>query len=165
MKNIFCCISFLLFSGCLGVPKSVTPVRGFELNRYLGKWYEITRLDHPFERELEQVSTEYSLREDGGVRVKNRGFSPEKNEWREAEGKAFFAGDPNEGFKPGDAGVRGRGQRCRRCRMPRCRGQCRDRVSPRNQTSGFPGVGSFAFFCSLSWLKTSTIRNPSVLIL
>ncbi|MCF7982241.1 MAG: lipocalin family protein, partial [Pseudomonadales bacterium] len=84
--------------GCLGMPESVSPVSGFELDRYLGKWYEIARLDHSFERGLDRVSAEYTLREGGGVFVRNRGFSSEKNEWREAEGKAFFVGATSEAY-------------------------------------------------------------------
>lgn len=61
-------------------------------------WYEIARLDHSFERGLEQVTAEYSLREGGGVQVKNRGFSNKKNKWSEAEGKAFFVGKASEGY-------------------------------------------------------------------
>ena len=72
------------------MPKSVTLVNDFELDKYLGKWYEIARLDHSFERGMEQVTAEYSLRENGGVQVKNRGFSKKNNKWSEAEGKAFF---------------------------------------------------------------------------
>jgi len=45
------------------------------INKYLGTWYEIARLDHSFERGLDKVTAEYSLRDDGGVRVINRGFS------------------------------------------------------------------------------------------
>lgn len=48
-------IAFLL-SGCVGVPKGVKAVQGFELGRYLGRWYEIARLDHCFERGLSHVS-------------------------------------------------------------------------------------------------------------
>jgi apolipoprotein D and lipocalin family protein len=88
----------LLLSGCLGMPDTVQPVEKFELDRYLGKWYEIARLDHSFERGLEQVTAEYSLREDGGVSVVNRGYSTEKEEWNEAEGKAYFARSPDEGY-------------------------------------------------------------------
>jgi apolipoprotein D and lipocalin family protein len=88
----------LLLSGCLGYPKGVAPVDNFELNRYLGTWYEIARLDHSFERGLEQVTAEYSLRPDGGVRVINRGFLPDKNIWKEAEGKAFFVRSPEEAY-------------------------------------------------------------------
>ncbi len=79
----------LLLGGCLGKPESVEPVKDFDLNKYLGTWYEIARLDHSFERGLEQVTAEYSLREDGGVRVRNRGYSKDKQEWSEAEGKGI----------------------------------------------------------------------------
>ncbi|MGD2141378.1 MAG: lipocalin family protein [Burkholderiales bacterium] len=90
-------VLLLGFAGCTGVPEGITPVQNFELNRYLGKWYEIARLDHSFERGLERVTAEYSLREDGGVRVINRGYSPEDNEWRDIEGKAYFVGAPSVG--------------------------------------------------------------------
>jgi apolipoprotein D and lipocalin family protein len=88
----------LLLTACLGMPKGVEPVQDFELERYLGKWYEIARLDHSFERGLERVTAEYSLREDGGVRVLNRGYSTKKGEWEEAEGKAFFVQDEGTGY-------------------------------------------------------------------
>ena len=84
-------------AGCVGIPEGVTPVSGFEVNRYLGKWYEIARLDHSFERGLEQVTAEYSLREDGDIRVINRGFNTAKQEWKQAEGRAKFVGSPDEG--------------------------------------------------------------------
>jgi apolipoprotein D and lipocalin family protein len=80
------------------MPDSVKPVSGFELNNYLGKWYEIARLDHSFERGLSQVSAEYSLNSDGGVLVLNRGFSEADNKWQEAEGKAYFVNEDTEGY-------------------------------------------------------------------
>ncbi|WP_330147221.1 lipocalin family protein [Shewanella oncorhynchi] len=98
MRKLLLVISIFLLSGCLGMPKLVQPVNDFELNKYLGKWYEIARLDHSFERGLSQVSAEYSLKEDGGVRVINRGFSAAKNEWKEAEGKAYFVNGDSEGY-------------------------------------------------------------------
>jgi apolipoprotein D and lipocalin family protein len=98
MKKLFLGLASFLFGGFLGMPPGVVPVRDFELNRYLGTWYEIARLDHRFERGLERVTAEYSLRADGGVRVKNRGFSPRKNRWSEAEGKAFFVRAKDEGY-------------------------------------------------------------------
>lgn len=82
---------------CTGVPDGVTPVTPFELKRYLGEWHEIARLDHRFERGLTEVTANYSLRDDGGVTVINRGFSSEDNEWQQAEGKAYFVGDSNTG--------------------------------------------------------------------
>lgn len=87
----------LVVTGCLGTPPGVEPVRDFEIDRYLGKWYEIARLDHSFERGLHNVTAEYSMREDGGVRVLNRGYSREKG-WNEAEGKAYFVEEPDRAF-------------------------------------------------------------------
>ena len=87
-----------LLTGCVGVPKGVKPVQGFELDRYLGRWYEIARLDHSFERGLSHVTADYSMRKDGGVRVLNRGYSEKKQEWKTAEGKAYFVKGPDEGY-------------------------------------------------------------------
>lgn len=86
-----------LQSGCGGTPEGVEPVDGFELDRYLGTWYEIARLDHRFERGLSDVTATYSLRDDGGVQVVNRGYKTDQREWNEAVGKAYFVGDPGVG--------------------------------------------------------------------
>lgn len=88
----------LMLSACLGMPEGVTPVKNFELERYLGKWYEIARLDHAFERGLENITAEYAKREDGGIAVINRGFSEEDKEWKSAEGKAYFVKGTDEGY-------------------------------------------------------------------
>ena len=93
---MMCSVIFFL-SGCVGIPEGVKPVDNFELDRYLGKWYEIARLDHSFERGLSKVTAHYSLRDDGGINVINRGFSAEKNAWKEALGKAYFVNDADEG--------------------------------------------------------------------
>ena len=90
-------LTFLL-NGCMGLPEGVHPVKEFDLNKYLGKWYEIARLDHSFERGLEGVTAEYTLRKDGGVRVINKGFSIAKQTWKEAEGKAYFVRSQDEGY-------------------------------------------------------------------
>ena len=88
----------VLLAGCLGMPEGVQPVTGFELQRYLGTWYEVARLDHSFERGLTRVTAEYRLREDGGVRVVNRGYDPESGKWSEAVGKAYFVEDEETGY-------------------------------------------------------------------
>jgi apolipoprotein D and lipocalin family protein len=69
--------------------KTIPPVEGFDLNRYLGTWYEIARMPHRFEKGLSRVTAEYSLFPDGKVRVLNKGFKTEKNKWSEAKGKAW----------------------------------------------------------------------------
>jgi apolipoprotein D and lipocalin family protein len=79
--------------GCTGVPEGVAPVADLELNRYLGTWYEIARLDHGFERGLSSVTATYSLREDGGVRVLNQGYRADEDRWVSAEGRAYFVDD------------------------------------------------------------------------
>jgi len=87
----------LVLGGCLGVPEGARPVESFALDQYLGKWYEIARLDHSFERGLSNVTAEYSLRDGGGVKVVNRGFKTTDGKWQEAEGKAFFVDDTSTG--------------------------------------------------------------------
>lgn len=74
-------------------------VQNFELPAYLGLWHELARLDHRFERGLSEVTAEYRLHptEPGRVRVVNRGFDAETGQWREAEGKAYLVGAPNQG--------------------------------------------------------------------
>jgi len=91
-------LSVSALSACLGIPDGVKPVQDFEIDRYLGKWYEIARLDHSFERGMTDVTAQYSLRDDGGVRVVNRGFKTAAGEWTEADGKAYFVGDPATGM-------------------------------------------------------------------
>ncbi|MBZ9610149.1 lipocalin family protein [Rheinheimera maricola] len=89
--------SSLILQSCTGTPAGVTPVTPFELNRYLGEWHEIARLDHRFERGLTEVTANYAMRDDGGVQVINRGFNAEESDWQQAEGKAYFVGDSNTG--------------------------------------------------------------------
>lgn len=90
-------LTFASLLGCTGAPDGVVPITGFELQKYLGTWYEIARLDHSFERGLSQVTAAYSMRSDGKVRVVNRGFNAASGEWKEATGKARFTGDSDIG--------------------------------------------------------------------
>jgi apolipoprotein D and lipocalin family protein len=93
----FLLLLLVLLSGCTGIPEGVSPITGFDVNRYLGTWYEIARLDHSFERGLEQVTAEYSMRDDGGIRVVNQGYNSVKQRWEKAEGKAYFTGSSDVG--------------------------------------------------------------------
>lgn len=91
MKKILILLTMFVLGGCAGgMPKGITPVQGFELDRYLGQWYEVARLDHSFERGLEQVTATYKKNEDGSVAVINRGFSTKTQKWSVANGKAKF---------------------------------------------------------------------------
>ncbi len=83
---------------CTGIPEGVKPVENFNLEKYQGIWYEVARLDHSFERGLEQVTAKYELMSDGYVKVTNRGFSTKGNSWDIATGKAKFVDQEDIGF-------------------------------------------------------------------
>lgn len=94
-KSFIASVGALLSVACSTTPpKNVTVVENFEADRYLGQWYEIARLDHRFERGLDHVTATYSKREDGGLKVINRGYSAGKQRWKESIGKAYFTGSP-----------------------------------------------------------------------
>ncbi|HEY5139231.1 MAG TPA: lipocalin family protein [Methylococcales bacterium] len=99
MKRLFVLFGLMtaLLSGCTGIPEGVTAINGFEINRYLGTWYEIARLDHRFERGLNNISATYTLRDDGGVNVLNKGWNQADAKWEQAEGKAYFVEQPDKG--------------------------------------------------------------------
>ena len=85
----------VLLTACMGVPDNVKIIEKVDANQYMGTWFEIARLDQSFERGLEKISATYSLKDDGGIKVLNRGFNVAKNKWKEAEGKAYFVDPPN----------------------------------------------------------------------
>jgi apolipoprotein D and lipocalin family protein len=89
MKQLLLASLLVLLVACTGTPEGVSTVDQVDPARYLGTWYEIARLDHAFERGLSDVTATYSRREDGGIRVVNRGFDVQKGKWEQAEGKAY----------------------------------------------------------------------------
>lgn len=91
-------VAALLTTGCASLPEGVEPVTDFDLDGYLGTWFEIARLENRFERGLERVTAEYSMRDDGRIRVVNRGFSPAEGKWKAIEGKAVPVGPPDVGL-------------------------------------------------------------------
>lgn len=74
-------------------PEGISAVSPFDLQRYAGKWYEIARMDHSFERGLSDVSASYRPQADGSVEVINRGFDAQGKGWKQAVGRALFTGD------------------------------------------------------------------------
>jgi apolipoprotein D and lipocalin family protein len=71
-------------------------VKPFTLSKYTGQWFEIARMDFRFERNLTHVTANYSLNKNGTVKVVNRGYDTVKNVWKQAVGKAKFAGSTDE---------------------------------------------------------------------
>lgn len=97
MRKLVGLLSMLSLASCTGIPSGLQPVKGFESDRYLGKWYEIARLDHSFERNLSNVSAQYSRRTDGGIEVINRGFNEKSGKWKDITGRAYFLEDETVG--------------------------------------------------------------------
>ena len=81
----------LPFLSCSSIPKGVKAVDNFEKDKYLGKWYEIARFDFRFERNLNNTTANYSLNENGTIKVVNKGYNYIKKEWTEAKAKAIIA--------------------------------------------------------------------------
>lgn len=98
-KNIISGLFLILMLNiCASIPKGATPVKPFDKGKYLGKWYEIARMDFRFERNLNNTTAEYTLNADGTIKVVNRGYNYVENKFTEAIGKAKFAGDTNVGM-------------------------------------------------------------------
>lgn len=93
MKKIFSLSVLLcLLGGCSKPTVDNSVVNNFDLNRFLGSWYEIARFDHKFERGMEQTKATYTLREDGKVDVLNTGMKDGKHS--KAKGVAKLTDTP-----------------------------------------------------------------------
>jgi apolipoprotein D and lipocalin family protein len=66
----------------------MAPVAHFDLNRYLGVWHEVARMDHRFERGLTDVTAEYTLQADGMIRVLNSGLKTKTGKRSQIIGRA-----------------------------------------------------------------------------
>lgn len=101
MKNksilkIMVAFALLCFTvSCTSMPEKAQPVNQFDVNKYLGTWYEIARFDYRFEKDLDNAIAQYSLNKDGSVSVINSGYNIKKDKWVSAEGTAKFRGDKN----------------------------------------------------------------------
>jgi len=82
-------------SSCATIPDGAVAVKPFVKERYLGKWYEIARIDFKYEKDLTNTTAEYSLNDNGTIKVDNQGYNTKKGEWKQAIGKAKFVGEEN----------------------------------------------------------------------
>lgn len=98
LTGLYLFFSSIALVGCsTKIPKGINPVTDFKADKYLGKWYEIARINNRFEKNMTQVTADYSLRDDGGIKVVNRGFNTVSQKWAESIGKAYFVKSPNIG--------------------------------------------------------------------
>jgi len=92
-SSILGIIGIFTINSCATIPKSATAVSPFDKEKYLGKWYEIARLDFRFERNLSNTTANYTVNIDGSIKVDNRGYNYKTKQWKQAIGKAKFKGD------------------------------------------------------------------------
>lgn len=92
-------LAFILLASCIylmSCSRATTvdnsTVKSLDLNRFMGRWYEIARFDHKFERDMEQVTTMYSIGKNGNVKVVNQGLKGTK--WKTSEGKGKLTTTP-----------------------------------------------------------------------
>jgi apolipoprotein D and lipocalin family protein len=83
-------MAILSLSSCATIPKGTMAVQNFEKDKYLGKWYEVARLDFTFEKNLNNTTAEYSIKENGNIKVDNKGYDTIKKQWEQSIGKAKF---------------------------------------------------------------------------
>jgi len=88
-----CIMNIVFFHSRPSIPKGAKAIQPFDKLKYLGKWYEIARLDFRYERGLNNTTAGYSLTGDGTIRVVNRGYQYSTGKWKQAVGKAKSAGD------------------------------------------------------------------------
>ncbi|MFM0454672.1 lipocalin family protein [Paraburkholderia nemoris] len=97
----------LLLGACAYIPRPgpvgnravPQPARSVNLSKYMGRWYEQFRYEASFERDMDDVTAEYSLNDDGTVKVINRGRKPgSSSDFRQSVGKAKIA-DPTTNAK------------------------------------------------------------------
>jgi len=91
-------IAVALYSCGTTIPKNAKAVTNFDKSKYLGKWYEIARLDFKYEKGLNNVTAEYSLNDNGTIKVDNKGYNVKKEKWEESIGKAKFVKSDNIGM-------------------------------------------------------------------
>ncbi|TYB76928.1 lipocalin family protein [Bizionia myxarmorum] len=98
IKLITCALIVIMIFGfysCSTIPKGATAVKPFEKEKYLGKWYEMARMDFYFEKNLNNTTANYSLNSNGTIKVDNQGYNTKKEKWSQAIGKAKFVEDEN----------------------------------------------------------------------
>lgn len=83
-------ITAVTFLSCTTIPEKAEAVSPFNKEKYLGKWYEIARLDFKYEKDLNNTTAHYTINPDQSIKVVNRGYNYVKKEWTEANGKAKF---------------------------------------------------------------------------
>lgn len=96
-KNILTAVGIGAASIALGVVysfynfkkiKNSAAICDIDLQKFLGKWYELARVDNNAEKNLTHITIEYSFNIEGSIKVDNKGFDTNKNKWQQHISKA-----------------------------------------------------------------------------
>jgi apolipoprotein D and lipocalin family protein len=99
MRLIYLALALLFASSCSTAYMALDSADDFEIQRYMGKWYEISRLPNKFEEGLENITANYELTDDGKVLVINEGrLISDRSRVKQAKGRAWIP-DPSEPSK------------------------------------------------------------------
>lgn len=98
-KTILLIATLFLFIGCSPKSPNLPTVNSVDINKYLGQWYEIARFEHFFEKGCKNVTANYSLFDDGDIKVVNRCTKIDTNEKKEANGIAYATDSTNSKLK------------------------------------------------------------------
>ena len=99
MKHIYTILmAVILFSAeaCKAQSVNTTTVDNLDVERYMGRWYELARYDHRFERNMERCEAYYTLEPDGKISVRNSGIDTETGLLRITDGKAKLGKYPGQ---------------------------------------------------------------------
>lgn len=83
-----------LYMSMTPLKEQVPVIKDFDINKYSGLWYEIARIDHWFEKNLEYTTALYTLT-DKGLTVTNSGYNVKKGKWSSAKAKTKPTEIPN----------------------------------------------------------------------
>lgn len=89
-------VILLSAEACKAQTINTTTVDNLDVERYMGRWYELARYDHRFERNMERCEAYYTLEPDGKIAVRNSGIDTKTGLLRITDGKAKLGKQPGQ---------------------------------------------------------------------
>ena len=96
LQTILMALILMTASACNAQNINTTTVSNLDVERYMGRWYELARYDHRFERNMERCEAYYSLEPNGKILVRNSGVDAKTGLLRVTDGKAKLGKHPGQ---------------------------------------------------------------------
>ena len=98
MKRIILTLAIVIMAVSCNAHNSINraTVASLDVERYMGRWYEIARYDHSFERHMEYCKAQYTLLPNGKILVENSGVDSRTGKYRVVDGKAKLGRHPGQ---------------------------------------------------------------------